>query len=67
MALYTITTKLMFPEKADADEEFAKLKAYLKNKDIRSLVEEPSFIQYIISHHDETPPQSCELIARLEK
>jgi len=67
MPLYAITTKLMFPEKADADEEWAKLKVYLKNKDIRSLVDEPSFIQYIISHHDETPPRSCELIERFEK
>ncbi len=65
MALYEIRNRLLFPKKSDADEVWAKLKGYLKNKDIRNLVDEPSFIEYIICRHDEG--KSCSQVERIEK
>lgn len=61
---YVIDVKLMFPSKADSDEVWAKLKAYLKDKKIVSLVNEQSFIKYHECYHDEG--SSCKDIEYFE-
>ncbi len=65
--LYDISVRLKFTKKGDSDALWVILKKFLKDRDIRSLVEETSFIEYIKSHHDESPPKPCETIERLEK
>ncbi len=65
--LYDISVKLKFPNKVDSDELWAKLKSFLKTKNIKSLVNETSYIKYHKCYHDETPSKPCKLIERFEK
>lgn len=63
--LYRIRIDLMFPNQIDGDEVWAALKNYLKNKEIKSLVNETSYIDYHKCLHEENLP--CEPIQRFEK
>ena len=62
-----IRIDLMFGSETDADKVWVALKNYLKNKDIKSTVRETSYIEYEECHHDESPPQPCTILQRLEK
>ena len=62
-----IRVDMMFERDNEADEVWQALKAYAKNKKLRSLTEEKSYIQYENCHHDENPPRPCEPIERYEK
>ena len=61
---YRIRCDLMFPKQTDGDEVWAKLKDYLKNKQIKSLVNEKSYIDYHKCMHEENLP--CVPIERFE-
>ena len=65
--LYRIKVNLFIPDKSDSDEVWAKLKDYLQTKNIKSLVEEKSYIAYHKCFHDETPGKPCVNIERFEK
>ena len=65
--LYRVKVDLMFPNKSDGDQVWAALKNYLQTKNIKSLAEEKSFIEYHECHHDESPPQACKVIQRFER
>lgn len=60
-----IRVDLMFAVDSDGDEVWVKLKDYLKTKDIRSLVNEKSYIDYHECTHDINQP--CIPIERFEK
>lgn len=62
-----IRIDLQFGNETDADEVWGALKNYLKNRDIKSIVGETSFIEYEECHHDQSPPQPCEIIEKFEK
>jgi len=62
-----IRVDLMFEINTEADEIWGALKTYLRNKEIKNLAKEKSFIHYEECHHDETPSKPCEIIERVEK
>ncbi len=62
--LYDISVKLKFAKKSDSDEVWSRLKGYLKNKDIRNVAEEKSFIYYHECNHD--TGEACKTIERFE-
>lgn len=62
---HRIRTDLIFEKKADADEVWAAMKKYLKNKDIRNIAEEKSYIDYHECRHEEGEP--CIPIEHFEK
>ncbi len=62
-----IKTDLIFEKNSEADEVWSALKNYLKNKKIKSLVNETSYIDYHECYHEASPPRPCVTIERLEK
>jgi len=62
-----ITVRLMFEKDSEADEVWGALKNYLKNKQIKSVVNEKSFIEYHECGHDNTPPTPCATLERFER
>lgn len=62
---YRIRTDLIFENKSEADEVWSRLKAYLKNKDIRNIAEEKSYIDYHECRHEEG--EACKPIEHFEK
>ena len=62
-----IRADLMFEKDSEADEVWVVIKKYLKEKKIRNIANEKSFIKYEDCHHDENPPRPCEIIERFEK
>ncbi len=62
-----ISVNLIFEQNIEADEVWQALVTYLKNKQIRNIAGEHSFIEYQDCHHDESPPRPCSVLARFEK
>ena len=62
-----IRVDLIFEDIAEADDTWAAIKNYIKNKKLRNVLEERSFIEYHECHHDSNPPQPCVILERIEK
>ncbi len=60
-----IDVKLMFEKDSEANEVWGVLKNYLKNKKIKNLVNEKSYIQLHECGHDTGTP--CVVLERFEK
>ena len=65
MTVWRIRTDLIFTKKPDAVTVGLALKEELKK--VVNLLEEKSFIELEECHHDESPPQPCKVIQRIEK
>jgi len=63
--IYRIKVDLMFPYKSDSDDVWAALKNYLRQKNIRGIAEEKSYIDYHLCGHDDGKP--CDTIEHFEK
>ncbi len=62
-----IKCDLIFDSDLDADAVWVTLKKYLRNKGIKNLVDEKSYIDYHECYHDASPPKPCVKIERFEK